>query len=191
VSSAAVSGSGNSRTAQLTRRLAARDEAAFRDFHELYFSRLHRFLIVVTLGQEQDAEEALQETFLRVVRHAREFEDELEFWCWLKAVARSAARDGGRKRRRYLALLARFTQRQVPRVTPPELEDSKLLSALAESLDELPVHDRRLLEQKYFEGAQVRELAAASGISEKAMESRLLRLRRDLKTRLLRKLSTL
>src|ERR1041385_3954857 len=77
----------------LTRSLAAGDELAFEQFHSLYFDRLYRFLLVVTRGQEHDAQEALQQTLLRVIRYARVFRSEEAFWCWLKVVARSAARD--------------------------------------------------------------------------------------------------
>src|SRR5262245_11289777 len=94
--------------AGLTRRLAARDEQAFTEFHGRYFDRLYRFLIVLTRGHEQEAEEALQQTLLRVIRYARPFDSEEAFWCWLKAIARSTVRDAGRKQQRYSALLQRF-----------------------------------------------------------------------------------
>ena len=42
-------------------------------------------------------------------RCSPEFESEEVFWSWLKAVARSAARDTNRKQRRYAALLERFS----------------------------------------------------------------------------------
>ena len=73
---AAVSGTNApdaSGIAALTRRLATGDEAAFREFHGRYFDRLYRFLLVVTRGQEHAAQDALQETMLRVARYAREF----------------------------------------------------------------------------------------------------------------------
>jgi len=59
---------------------------------------------------------------------------------------------------------------------------------LEESLGELPPEDRVLLENKYLEGDTVRDLSAVAGVSEKAMESRLLRLRRQLRERILAKL---
>src|SRR5437588_8977873 len=84
-----ASSQASSEVAQLTRRLAAADENAFRDFHAQYFDRLFHFLLVVCQGQEQEAQEALQQTLLRVVRYVRAFDSEEVFWSWLKAVARS------------------------------------------------------------------------------------------------------
>jgi RNA polymerase sigma-70 factor (ECF subfamily) len=172
----------------LTRRLAAGEEEAFREFHGLYFDRLHRFLLGVTCGQEEAAQEALQETLLRLLRHRKVFHDEEVFWCWLKAVARNAARDGHRKNRRYFAVLQNFFLGHRCEGSESAGDEDRLGALLEESLEELAPEDRRLLENKYLEGETVRELSALAGLSEKAMESRLLRLRRQLRERILAKL---
>jgi len=176
---------GGAEVARLTARIRAGDEEAFREFHRRYFHRLYQFLVVVARGRDDEAREALQETLLRVVRYAREFQTEEAFWSWLKAVARSAARDGGRKQSRYLGMLQRFSL---------HLEDGgdeqpdQLRLLLEESLSELDPVDRHILEGKYLQGSRVRNLAAESGLTEKAVESRLLRLRRQLRETILRKL---
>jgi RNA polymerase sigma-70 factor, ECF subfamily len=172
----------------LTRRLARGDETAFREFHALYFERLYHFLLLVTHGQKHPAQDALQETLLRVARYAREFDDEEVFWCWLKAIARNAARDGGRKRRRYLALLDTFAFLSPSPEPAAPAEDNRLRELVDEGLGELDANDRLLLEQKYLRGATVADLATQTGSSEKAIESRLLRLRRQLAAVLLKKL---
>jgi len=180
---------GVSTTATLTRRLAAGEEEAFREFHALYFDRLHQFLLVVARGQEQEAREALQETCLRVARHAREFDDEKAFWCWLKAVARNAARDAGRKRTRYTALLHNFANYVRPSApTGPDADDDRLTAIIDECLVEFASEDRALLQEKYLAGATVTELSLREGLTPKAVESRLLRLRRELRERVLAKL---
>jgi RNA polymerase sigma-70 factor (ECF subfamily) len=174
----------------LTRRLAAGDESAFREFHARYFDRLYRFLLVVTRGDQDAAQEALQQTLLRVARHAREFSDEDIFWSWLKAVARNAALDGGRKRRRYLALMERFAFRiDSPEAVAPKA-DERWREVLDEALAEMSDEDRALIAGKYLEGASVRELAEGAGLTEKTVETRLFRLRRALGERILRKLRT-
>jgi RNA polymerase sigma-70 factor (ECF subfamily) len=173
----------------LTRRLAAQDEEAFREFHAHYFDRLYQFLLVVARGAEHEAQEALQETLLRVARRTRVFDDEEAFWCWLKAVARNVARDGGRKRQRYVALLEKFSTFWPRKEVQPDDTDARLQELLAESLGELAAEDRSLMEGKYLNGTAVRELSSDTGLSEKAVESRLLRLRRRLRERLHQKLN--
>jgi RNA polymerase sigma-70 factor (ECF subfamily) len=177
--------------ALLTRRLRARDEAAFREFHKLYFDRLYQFLLVVTRGQEDEAQDALQETLLRVVRYVREFETDEAFWGWLKVVARSAARDGGRKHRRYFNLLQNFALRwQNDAQEQTLIEDNHLSLVLEECLDELDPRDRRLIEGKYLDGETVKELSAQTGLTDKAVESRLGRLRRRVRELMIKKLHT-
>lgn len=106
-----------------------------------------------------------------------------------KAVARNAARDGGRKRGRYYAMLEKFSlwRREEPVIG--EVTEKRLKPALEELLSELSPSDRRLIEAKYLDDESMRDLAAQSGLTEKAVESRLLRLRRKLRERLLKKLN--
>jgi len=173
----------------LTRRLAAGEEDAFREFQSQYFDRLYRFLLVVTHGDETQAREALQETMLRVARYIRNFDDENALWNWLKAIGRNAARDAGRKQRRYSFLLERFTQSGQSAAPSVKQEDS-LAAALEESVGELESCDRLLIEGKYLDGQTVKELAAEMGLTEKAVESKLFRLRRQLREGILKKLKT-
>jgi RNA polymerase sigma factor (sigma-70 family) len=177
--------------AHLTRRLAAGEEEAFREFHRNYFNRLYQFLLVVTRGQEHEAQDALQETLLRVVRYVRRFDTDEAFWGWLKVVARSAARDGGRKHRRYFHLLQNFAlRRQNETRERTVVEDNRLGALLEETLDELDAPDRRLLVGKYLEGETVKELAAHTGLTDKAVESRLGRLRQHVREIMFKKLRT-
>ncbi len=175
-------------TSVLTRGLVARDEAAFRQFHEEYFDRLLRYHLVLARGDEHAARDALQETLTRVARKGRHFETEEAFWCWLAVVARSTAVDGGRRRQRYWAALKRYT---LGWLQPPPAShqsngsDSSLLNLLDHRLAELDPGDRRLVEAKYLEGISVREIARQACTTEKAVESRLLRLRRQLRESIL------
>lgn len=194
--SQAVEHASTSRTdgeiAALTRGLAAGNEEAFCDFHARYFNRLYQFLLVVARGQEDEAREALQQTFLRVLRYARVFESEETFWCWVKSLARSAARDAGRKQQRYSALLHNLTLLQANEPAHSGAREESALGALLEELlAGLAPPERVLLECKYVEGATIRELASEMGLSEKCVESRLARLRQELRQKLLKKMKSL
>lgn len=169
--------------AELTRRMAAGDEAAYRRFHDLYVDRLVRYLLVVAGGDEQAMREALQGALHRVVRHVRVFEDEAVFWSWLTVLARSAHADERRKRRRYRTFLERFARHaEFAAVTPDaEQAEARLGEALAAGLAALPADERALLQAKYTERQPVRAMAEQLGTTEKAVESRLTRARLKLK----------
>jgi RNA polymerase sigma-70 factor, ECF subfamily len=172
----------------LTRGMTAGDELAYRTFYDAYFNRLSRYLLVVTAGDEDTASEALQATMVRVVRHIKVFQNDAVFWSWLTVLARSALSDHNRKRRRYLAFLDRFTWHTRPTrpAVPEEPEaEARLVSRLEISLAALPFDERQLLEAKYFTRRSVREMAEELDVSEKAVESRLVRIRRKLRVAIL------
>lgn len=175
----------------LTEGLTAGDETAFERFHALYFERLYHLLLAICRGQEDQAQEALQQTLLRVLRYAKPFDSETVFWCWLTNLARSAAKDGGRKRQRYRDMLERFAKSWLRPaediVAEPEPVQS-LEALLREAVAELPSADRALVSGKYLQGATVSELAQGTGLTEKAVEARLGRLRRLLRDRVFQKL---
>jgi RNA polymerase sigma-70 factor, ECF subfamily len=142
---------------------------------------------VVACGDEEAAADALAATLARVVRHIKPFPKEEIFWSWLTVLARTAFTDHARKRRRYLAFLDRFTwQAQIEESGPAGAEAAARMQAVLEqSMAALPLEDRQLMEWKYFERKSVHEIAQALDVSDKAIESRLVRVRQKLKAMLL------
>jgi RNA polymerase sigma factor (sigma-70 family) len=174
--------------AALTARMARQDETAFSEFLAAYRDRLFRYVIVLTRGNEEAAQEALQQTLLRVVRHIRRFDDETVFWSWLTRLARSAVKDDARKRNRYFAFLSRFFSRpetQAPAAND-DAENPALLERLESLLPHLPPADAELIRHKYFLGLTSREIATQFETTEKAIESRLVRIRRQLRESILK-----
>ena len=80
---------------------------------------------------------------------------------------------------------------RAPRVEQDASESAaaRLNMLLNESLNELSPDERSLVEGKYLDGVATRDLSGSTGLTEKAVESRLLRLRRHLRERLLKKLN--
>jgi RNA polymerase sigma-70 factor (ECF subfamily) len=172
----------------LTARMAGGDGEAYRRFYALYFDRLLRYLLVVT-GNEQTARDALQTTLLRVVRHAKQFHSEPVFWSWLTVLARSSLADERRRSSRYLSFLGRFFEHEHLAVNAPANDaEERLMELLEANLAALPGGERELLERKYLAGEPVRQIAQQTLTTEKAVESRLVRVRRKLKEMILAQL---
>lgn len=174
-------------TLRWTRSLSAGDEAAWSAFHAAYASRLLRYLLVLTRGDEAAARDALQQAFVRAVRHMRLFKTEPDLWRWLVCLARSAAADQSRRERRQMSLLARWFHEQ----PDPSLEvepDAALAvweSAVDAAMAALSSEEREVIEAKYLEGMTVVAIAARYQTTEKAIESRLARARSRLRSRVL------
>jgi RNA polymerase sigma factor (sigma-70 family) len=174
-------------TARLTARLVAAEELAWREFHGRYFPRLLRYLLVVCRGDEHAAHESLQAALVKIVRHVRRFDREEAFWGWLTVIARSCVIDGSRRQSRYRALLSRYAGFLFSAPAEPNPPDP-LPDLLAECLQDLPEADATLLIAKYRDGETMADLAVSFGCTEKAMESRLARLRQRVKAQLLTRL---
>jgi len=168
---------------RLTEALARGDDEAWSQFNQTYGPAVFRQLLALTRGDHALAQEALQQTYLRVAKHVRPCETEAMFTAWLRTVARSALLDCWRRRRSFTDLLFRKWQE------PPELADpagdDRLVAELDTALARLDPADRSLLESKYFSGLDVRTLAESLAITPKAVESRLTRARAALRRELL------
>lgn len=171
--------------AALTHKMAALDESAFVQFHGLYHARLFRYAFVLARGHVDVANDLVQETMLRVVRHIRRFEDESAFWQWLTRIVRSVAADHGRKLsrwQRFIESWAGFLRTAVEEYHP---EDGKSdADVLDNALATIDASDAAILRSKYFDGTSVREIARQYETSEKAIESRLTRARQALRSQL-------
>ena len=161
--------------AQLTAEMTRGNEDAFREFYDRYFNRLLGYLLVLTRGHEDSAREALQSAMLRVVKHIKRFDCDQTFWSWLTVLARTALVDQERKRNRYNAALDRFAKED------SSIAETHLLECLKQSVSMLPAEDLILIERKYFEQQSVAQIAAIVDTTEKAIESRLTRIRQKLK----------
>jgi RNA polymerase sigma factor (sigma-70 family) len=170
-------------TSVLTKRLVAGDEVAWREFHDVYFDRLLRYLLVVCHGDENASREALQTALVKIVRTVRTFYREDVFWSWLSVVARSCGIDHARRQSRYRSLIQRYSGL----VVKPATDDS-LIRLLDECLAALPEAERALVQAKYRDRRTSAELAADAGCSIKALEARLARVRQRVKTNLLQRL---
>src|SRR5438309_1787051 len=85
---------------EVTSGMARGDEAAYRQFYEVYCDRLFRYLLVMARGNEEFCRDILQNTMIKIVRYMKPFDREEVFWSWMTQVARSCFIDGLRKQLR-------------------------------------------------------------------------------------------
>ena len=176
----------------LAARVHAGDEAAFAELHRQYAPRLQRYALVMARGNEHVAAETVQNTFLRAIRSLRTVLDEDALWCWLAKAARCAAADAARRERRQSALLAKLSALWASDPQPP-IEDPETLwhQALDAALADLPYEDRSLIHARYTERVPLAEIAGRTGTTDRAIESRLARLRAALRSAVLLHLTRL
>ena len=123
------------------------------------------------LGDLPEAEDAAQETFLKLARSAGGIRSNVG--AWLHACALSAARH-----RRRSARARRQREEEWSRMQRPEsVEDWRDLAPVVDDcIADLPEDDRELLVQHYFAGRKQTDLAAERGVSQQATAKQLQRI---------------
>lgn len=144
-------------------------------------SELRRFL-GSRLDTPDDAEDLVQEIFVRSLRQGAGFCELTNPRAWLFQVARNALVDRARAARPHLPLSDAF-----PSVSPDDpAAILELAGCLRRNLDQMTPDDRTILEQCDLEGVLQRDFAAAHSLTVPAVKSRLLRARRRLRDVLIR-----
>ena len=113
-----------------------------------------------SLRNTSDAEDVVQETFLKLLQHVKSDGDRSNLRSWLFTVAANACRDRARGRARWLPWSAESDSRIAP--VREERDDVRLAQA---ALRALGARDRMLLSLR-ASGLSYREIAVASGIRE-------------------------
>lgn len=166
----------------LTAAIARGDEAAFTVFHRLYWKRLYAWLMVLTKGNESLAADLAQTTMVRAASRLRRMDSQEALWGWLRRVARNAFIDACRSVGRGPQLVEwREDSSAAAEKFRDESDGATVFAALEEALQALTTDDRNLIEQTYFNGRKQADLAGELGLSLKALESRLTRLRHKLR----------
>ena len=118
-------------------------------------------------GSRADAEDIMQEVFVRLLRAGPDFADRAHARAWLLRVAANCANDWFR---------APWRRREGPltdSLPAPEHEDGGVVEAVLA----LPAKYRTAVHLYYYEELSVAEIAKITGKSESAVKSRLFRAR--------------
>lgn len=175
-------------------RLAGGHDAALNDLMERHASRVFQFLCRM-LGNEDDANDLTQETFVRVFKAKDSFQPDKKFSTWLYAIAANLARNHFRWRARHpdISFEAETqTPGQTVGSTIPSPTGSPGEQAMAgERAEAVRTAVRRLPEEMReaivlceWEELSVAAAAEALQATPKAVESRLYRARQLLREQL-------
>lgn len=166
------------------------DSAAFEELVSRYEDKIFRLTKNIT-GNQEDAEDAMQDAFLKAYLHLQDFHGDSRFYTWLVRIAANEALMRLRKRRPNQFSLDEPVEGDTD-LMPRELEDwgpspekshaqAELQGILAEFIDKLDPEFRIVLVLRDLEELSTQETAEALGISVPAVKSRLLRARLKLR----------
>ena len=169
------------------------DTAAFEELVNRYEDKIFRLTKNIT-GSHEDAEDAMQDAFLKAYSHLQDFHGDSRFYTWVVRIAANESLMRLRKRRPNQFSLDEPVEGDTD-LMPRELEDwdpspeqryaqAELQGILAEIIDQLYPEFRIVLVLRDLEELSTQETAEALGISVPAVKSRLLRARLKLREKL-------
>lgn len=185
---------------KLIQRYRAGDMASLEELVSRYEDRVYN-LAFRMMGNREDAEDVLQDTFLSVIRSLGDFQERSSFSTWLYRIAANAALTRLRKRSRKEKTEAEFLD-EVYTVKAEargganltdwsanpvrSLLDSEARGQMQTAIEELPEAYRVVFVLRDVQGLPAAEVAEVLGLSVPAVKSRLHRARLFLRNRLTR-----
>jgi RNA polymerase sigma-70 factor, ECF subfamily len=161
--------------------------AAFAELRDIYWQRIFRQLLTITKNRE-DAEDALQEAFLRAYLALHTFEGRSSFYSWLTRIAINSALMILRKRRNRLEISFDHPSDVEEESSVLQVKDAgpspeqicahrQRCARLLRSIGKLQPRLRQVIELQMRQSCSIKEIALELDISEAAVKSRLLRAR--------------
>lgn len=159
-------------------RVLAGDADAYAIIVDRYHERYARFAVHM-LGNPQDAEEALQDAFVRAYRALDRYEERERFGAWLLRIVVNECRTTVARRRRREQHFpdggdaAWLAAEEIPGDDP--LERDARRQELVHALAQLPREQREAVLLKYTEELSYDEIAAVTGAGTSALKMRVKR----------------
>lgn len=146
-----------------------------------FYPRLHRSMTAYLAGSEIEAEDVLQETFLKAYKYLDQFEGKSNIYTWLYSIARNKCIDEFRKRKyeanRSSLPVEEFQLESDEYKSNDEQEDVLLLR---KAIAELPEILRSIVIMKSIDGFSYPEIAEVTGVNEQTLKNRMFRARKQL-----------
>lgn len=168
---------------------------AFQRLYDRYRDRLVHFIIRKT-GDQDRAQDLVQEAFIRVTRHLHRFDTTKKFSTWIYTIASNLSKNELRNRSRSPLVLFqklesnwdedhRPLQFEDSRMTPDTMYRKRYLEQVVEdTVETLPEHHRLVFRLRELEGKSYEEIAEITGVNLGTVKSRLHRARNSFAQRI-------
>ena len=157
----------------IIQRVLEGDVEAFACLVDRHYPRCARIAVRI-LGNREDAEEAIQDAFLRAFKALGDYEDRERFSAWLTRILVNQCRTVLARTKRRDALFAELDPRRLDFIVAAEPEEGTWVE-LEHVLGQLPAEQREAIVLKYADDLTYEEMAKITGAGESALKMRVRR----------------
>jgi len=172
--------------AKLFERCRKGDADAFRPVvrHHQEFAYAVAFRI---LQHEEDARDAVQESFVRAWNHISKFDERKSFSTWLYRIVMRLCYDRLKSRKRKQEMLERFSNETVAPADDPDerLERREMTALIRELIGQLPPRQRMVFVLRDIEDMSVRQVSEILKMPAHSVKSNLYYARKNIRKKLM------
>ena len=178
----------NKKIARLIKQIQRGNQSAFEEFYKLTSPKAYFIALKITQN-EHDAEDILQESYMKALEKIAEIDPSQNITSWFLKIVANKSKDLLRSRNRFVfegeeeTVFEDIPEDKTEFCPEENLEMEELRLEVMAAIDELTDEKRACIMMMYFGDMSVKEIAESIEVPESTVKNRLYTARKDLKTR--------
>ena len=178
----------NKITSRLIKQMQKGNQSAFEEFYKLTSQKAYFIALKITQN-EHDAEDILQESYIKALEKINEIDASQNVTSWFLKIVSNKSKDLLRSRNRIAfegeeeTIFEEIPEEKAEFCPEENLNQEELRLEVMAAIDELTDEKRACIMMMYFGDMSVKEIAESIEVPESTVKNRLYTARKDLKTR--------
>ena len=178
----------NKKIARLIKQIQRGKQSAFEEFYKLTSSKAY-FLALKITQNEHDAEDILQESYIKVLEKINEIDTSQNITSWFMKIVSNKSKDFMKAKGRLVfededeTFFEEIPEESAEFSPEESLDQEEIRLEVMAAIDELTEEKRACIMMMYFGDMSVKEIAESIDVPESTVKNRLYTARKDLKSR--------
>ncbi|MBQ8764295.1 MAG: RNA polymerase sigma factor [Clostridia bacterium] len=178
----------NKKIARLIKQIQRGKQSAFEEFYKLTSAKAYFIALKITQN-EHDAEDILQESYIKALEKINEIDTSQNIMSWFLKIVSNKSKDLLKSRNRLVfedeeeTFFEEIPEEKAEFCPEENLNQEELRLEVMAAIDELTAEKRACIMMMYFGDMSVKEIAESIEVPESTVKNRLYTARKDLKTK--------
>ena len=178
----------NKKIARLIKQIQHGNQSAFEEFYKLTSPKAYFIALKITQN-EHDAEDILQESYIKALEKINEIDTSQNISSWFLKIVSNKSKDLLKRRNRLVfdseeeGFFDEIPEEKAEFCPEENLNQEELRHEVMAAIDELTAEKRACIMMMYFGYMSIREIAESIEVPESTVKNRLYTARKDLKTK--------